>query len=100
MSQIDRTDETLKEIRKLAARFDELSIQIRVDTPWVRVRNHVRYGVHVLSEIPVLTRICCLVATGLATFALFCKLSPDTKKKLYMVCLNILQVGMVAINYG
>ena len=52
------TQDVLSEIRRVRRTQDEIALALRVDTPWIRARDHLEYGLSVLRRIPLLTRLC------------------------------------------
>lgn len=94
-------EQTLAEIRALNSKFDELSLQIRIDTPWTRIRSHLRYAMLTLSEIPAFTRLCFLAAVILLSVAVCFTMNSEARKKLLMGSLNLAMLGMTwCTNYG
>lgn len=66
---MDETQEMLGEMRALRRATEEVALHVRVDTVWVKARDHVDYGLSVVRRIPFLTRLClflgvCLLGTG------------------------------------
>jgi hypothetical protein len=96
MHEVNPTaDQTLAEMRKLNSRFDELSLQIRIDTAWVRVREHVRYAVSMLSEIPIMSRLCIFAACVLMSIAMMTQ-SP-IRKRLMIFAVDCLSLALVVV---
>lgn len=90
-------DQVLSAIRQLHSEFDELSLQIRIDTPWVRVRNHIRYGLNALQEIPMSSRCLAFMAVCLLTIPYVFKLNGETRKKLTMFAIDTLALALVLL---
>lgn len=86
-----------KEVRELTRAFDDLSMQIRVDTPWIRIKSHVRYGLHALREIPVFSRLLVLVAILLNTVPLIFKIPDEIRKKMAMISLDLIVTAIVIL---
>lgn len=66
------TQTILGEIRALKRGQEEIALQLRVDTFWVRARDHVDYGLSVLQRIPYFARLCiflgvCVAGAGILT---------------------------------
>lgn len=94
------TQQVLAEIRNLHSHFDELSLQIRIDTPWIRAKNHVRYAINLIAEIPKASRILFFIAAALLTVAYGFNVSEEAKKKLGLLALDTAMLGMVVMNNG
>lgn len=91
--------QTLTEVRCLSSKFDELSLQIRVDTPWVRFRENVRYGIACIAEIPLFSRLCVLGATMCLLIPAFVEMASEIKRKLYLTALNLVAMAVTVIGY-
>ena len=87
----------LKEIRSLKGQFDDLSLQIRIDTPWQRFRGHIRYAIHTINEIPLPSRICLFFAGISATIAFAFTVPGDIKKKLLFACVDLILFAITLI---
>lgn len=94
------TDQILAEVRGIRRDFQELSLQIRVDTPWVRAKTHMRYALQFMREIPALTRFFLLLATVCLSVGLGFKLNEETRKRLLLSSLNLAMLAVTVINYG
>lgn len=92
---MNETESVLGEIRKLSLKFDELSLQVRVDTPWTRLRSHIRYAINVLKEVPMPSRILIFGALILCTVTLFLAVDPKTKGKLFMVAGDMVSLALL-----
>lgn len=90
-------DQTLSEIRKLNSKFDDLALQIRIDTPWQRIRDNVRYALNIIKEIPIGSRTLIFVACGLTTAGIVINTNQDVRKKLLMFALDCLSLALVLI---
>lgn len=96
-----KTDEqVLTEIRQLRSRFDELSLQMRVDTPWVRAKTHMRYAINFVREIPFATRFLLLLSTVTLGIAFSFTLPAEVRKRLLSLSLNFAMLAVTVINYG
>ena len=52
----DETQQILGEIRRVRRAQEEIVGMLLVDTPWIRARDHLLYGLRTLQEIPLLAR--------------------------------------------
>lgn len=93
MSEVDQT--TLAEIRKLNTKFDELSLQIRIDTPWTRLRSHVRYAINLMREVPMASRMLVFGALVLCTITMCLSVDPKTRGKLFMVAGDMVSLALL-----
>jgi len=89
----------LAEIRKLNNKFDELSLQVRVDTPWVRFKSHMRYALHVIQQVPVAARFFTMMALVAFSISLFVNMSDEAKKKIRMTALDFLGLAFLCVGY-
>lgn len=94
----ETTDQmVLGEIRLLSNKFDELSLAIRVDTPWTKFRDHVRYALNLIREIPTASRILFSLSALIITVALVANVPQEIKKKLTIASIDLALVGMMVI---
>lgn len=96
-NQSPTNDQVLAAIRSMRNEFDQLSLQIRIDTPWVRVKNHIRYGLNALQEIPMSSRCLAFMAVCLLTIPYVFKLNGETRKKLTMFAIDTLALALVLL---
>lgn len=99
MESEKETQLVLREIRNLNIKFDELSLQVRVDTPWVKFKSHIRYALHALQQIPLGARVFTMLALLAFTASLFLKMTDDVKKKIRITALDLLGLAMLCIGY-
>jgi len=99
MTESSDTQLVLSEIRKLNGKFDELSLQVRVDTPWVKFKSHMRYALHVLQEVPIAARVFTVLALAAFSVSLFVNMSDEAKKKIRMTALDLLGLALLCVGY-
>lgn len=99
MQHDENTQLVLSEIRKLNGKFDELSLQVRVDTPWVRFKSQVRYALHTLQEIPLAARVFTMMALTAFSVSIFFSMSEEAKKKIRMSALDLLGLALLCVGY-
>jgi hypothetical protein len=93
------TQQILNEIRMTRAAFDDLSLQMRIDTPWMRVRENVRHAINTLKEIPILSRFFVMSGLILLTIPLVLHLPKETKLKLCMFAIDCFGLAFVTVGY-
>lgn len=93
------TQQILNEVRQLNAHFDDLAFQIRIDTPWVRVRENIRYCINAVKEIPFFARMSLFGAFILWTVPLFVELPSDIKKKVMMIGVDLFGLALISVAY-
>lgn len=59
----------LGEVRQIRRTQEEISLALRVDTPWIKAQEHLDYALRLLRRIPMLCRVClflgfCLFGAG------------------------------------
>lgn len=91
--------QTLSEIRSLRSDFQELSLQIRIDTPWVRLRENIKHAINLVKEIPILSRLAIFLGTILLTIPYVIQVSEETRKKLMMFAIDCFSLALVVASY-
>lgn len=99
MQHDENTQLVLSEIRKLNGKFDELSLQVRVDTPWVRFKSQVRYALHTVQEIPIAARVFVVLALAAFSVSVFFSMSEEAKRKIRMSALDLLGLALLCVGY-
>lgn len=87
----------LGEIRMIRSEFEDLSLQIRVDTPWRRFQDHLRYALNLLAEIPWYTRFCIVCGMLLLTVTQLFNMPSELKKKLSFASLDLIVIGIMGV---
>lgn len=90
-------DQALHEMRLLNSKFDDLALQIRIDTPWQRVRDNIHYGLNLIREIPLGARLVWFSGIALITLATVIQMTNDMRKKLLMFGIDLISLGIVLI---
>lgn len=82
----------LGELRGMRRDIGEISISLRVDTTWTRIREHFRYGVDTMRAIPLAVRVLIFMATFIIAMGLAYKVP-----KLTAVGIEVLMLSLVAV---
>lgn len=57
---VAKDEEVIKgDIRAIRRELGEISLSLRIDTPWRRLQDHVGYAIQTLQQIPMETRLLC-----------------------------------------
>ena len=90
---MDSEQAILGELRRLSRSQEELALQLRIDTPWVRLRDHVSYGVTVVQQVPLLARVCFFFGVLALTFGALGRSARAAFIGLDLLCLSLVFVG-------
>lgn len=93
------TERILSEVRAMRNEFQDLSLQMRIDTPWVRVRENIRHGIKTIQEVPMFARLCVLGGCVLFTIACTVQMDKETRRKLTMFGIDCFGLALVTVAY-